>query len=58
MTDVVKVRGRYGTTSLELTIPAKLAEKYGIKQGDFYEVTISDTDELKITYTLIYKNKK
>ena len=58
MTDVVKVRGRYGTTSLELTIPAKLADKYGIKQGDLYEVSISDTDELKITYTLIYKNKK
>lgn len=57
MADVVKVRGRYGTTSLELTIPAKLAEKYGIEQGDFYEVTISNTDELKITYTLIYKNK-
>lgn len=58
MTDVVKVRGRYGTTSLELTIPAKLAEKYGIKQGDLYEVTIRDTDELKIIYTLIYKNKQ
>ena len=57
MTDVVKVRGRYGTTSLELTIPAKLAEKYDINPGDLYEVTINDTDELKITYTLIYKSK-
>ena len=57
MSDVVKVRGRYGTTSLELTIPAKLAEIYRIKQGDLYEVSISDTDGLKITYTLIYKNK-
>lgn len=57
MTDVVKVRGRYGTTSLELTIPAKLADKYGIKQGDIYKVVIDDTDSLKITYTLIYKNK-
>lgn len=57
MTDVVKVRGRHGTTSLELTIPAKLAEKYGINPGDLYEVTISDVDELKITYKLIYKSK-
>ena len=32
-------------------------EKYGINPGDLYEVTISDVDELKITYKLIYKSK-
>lgn len=53
----VKVRGRYGTSSFDITIPAKIARKYNIKHGDIFEVTVENKDNLKITYTLIYKNK-
>lgn len=60
MTDnIVKVRGRQGTRSLDITIPAELSKEYDIKAGDLFKVTVSnDNDEITvITYELIYKNK-
>lgn len=55
--DTVRVRGRCGTSSFDITIPAKIARKYDIKHGDIFEVNVENKDNLKITYTLIYKNK-
>lgn len=56
--DIVKVRGRQGTKSLDITIPAKLSEKFDINAGDLFKVNIiSDNDIITIKYELIYKNK-
>lgn len=59
MTDnIVKVRGRQGTKSLDITIPAKLSEEYNINAGDLFKVnTTNENGVLKINYELIYKNK-
>ena len=59
MTDnIVKVRGRQGTKSLDITIPAKLSEEYNINAGDLFKVNIiSDNDIITIKYELIYKNR-
>lgn len=58
MTDkVVKVRGRHGTKSLDITIPAELSKKFDINAGDLFKVkVINDDGLLTITYQLIYKN--
>ncbi|WP_295591475.1 AbrB/MazE/SpoVT family DNA-binding domain-containing protein [uncultured Methanobrevibacter sp.] len=54
----VKVRGRHGTKSLDLTIPAELSAEHNIKPGDLFKVeVISDEDSITIKYQLIYKNK-
>ena len=59
MTDnIVKVRGRQGTRSLDITIPAKLSKEFEINAGDLFKVNIiSDNDTITIQYELIYKNK-
>lgn len=59
MTDkFVKVRGRHGTKSLDITIPAELSEKFDINAGDLFKVKIiNDGDSININYQLIYKNK-
>ena len=54
----VKVRGRHGTKSLDLTIPAELSKEFDINAGDLFKVNItSDNDIITIKYELIYKNK-
>jgi len=50
----VKARGRHGTESLDLTIPAELKREYGISEGDIFVVTISDDGELVIDYERIH----
>lgn len=59
MTDnIVKVRGRQGTKSLDITIPAKLSEEFNIDAGDLFKVNVSkEKESIIITYELIYKNK-
>ena len=37
---IVKVRGRHGTKSLDITIPAELSEKFDINAGDLFKVKI------------------
>ena len=55
---VVKVRGRYGTKSLDITIPVELSKKFDIHAGDLIKVKIfNDDDSLTIKYQLVYKNK-
>lgn len=56
--NIVKVRGRQGTKSLDITIPAKLSEEFNINAGDLFKVNImSDNNVITIKYELIYKNK-
>ena len=59
MTDnIVKVRGRHGTKSLDITIPVKLSKKYDIKAGDLFKIKVEeDNDKIIIKYELIYKNR-
>ena len=55
---IVKVRGRHGTKSLDITIPAELSEKFDINAGDLIKVKlIKDDDLLTINYQLVYKSK-
>lgn len=55
---IVKVRGRTGTSSFDLTIPVKIAELCDLHQGDVFEVSIDEnSNDLKLVYTLIYKNR-
>ena len=54
---IVKVRGRHGTKSLDITIPAELSKKFDINAGDLFKVKIiKDDDLLTINYHLIFKN--
>jgi len=56
--NIVKVRGRQGTKSLDITLPVNLSEKYGISEGDLFKITVEKDDKnLKIVYNLIYQNK-
>lgn len=56
--DIVKVRGRYGTSSFDITIPAKIARRYNISAGDLFELSVvEDNDCLKLIYKFIYKNE-
>lgn len=55
--DIVKVRGRQGTKSLDITIPAKLSKEFNINAGDLFKVDITNEDTIIIKYELIYKNK-
>ena len=55
---IVKVRGRQGTKSLDINIPAELNEKHDIKAGDLFKVKIkNENEDLIIEYELVYKNK-
>lgn len=53
----VKARERYGTNSLDLTLPSRLVKKHSLNKGDIYKVeAIEDSGEFKIVYTLVFKN--
>lgn len=56
MSDIVKVRGRHGTKTLDITIPAKISKEYDIQAGDVFKVNIvKENDSIKIIYELVYK---
>ena len=55
----VKVRGRHGTNSLDITIPAKISSEYDIKAGDLFKIIVNNVKEGPvISYELIYKTKR
>ena len=55
---IVKVRGRQGTKSLDLTIPAEINTKYDIKKGDLFKISIfNEKGALELKYERIYKTK-
>ena len=45
---IVKVRGRHGTKSLDITIPAELSKKFDINAGDLFKVKIIKDDDLYV----------
>ena len=51
----VKARGRHGTESLDLTIPAELKREHGISEGDVFLVEIEEGEELSIMYKRIHE---
>ena len=56
--EIVKVRERQGTSSLELTIPAKIRNEYEISGGDLFKVeAFEKKGSVKIVYSMIYKNE-
>ena len=56
--EIVKVRERQGTSSLELTIPAKIRNEHNISGGDLFKVeSFEKRGKVKIVYSLIYKNE-
>lgn len=57
MSDIVKVRGRHGTKSLDITIPAKISKEFDIHVGDVFKVDIvKENNSIKLIYELVYKD--
>ena len=56
--NIVKARGRHGTSSLDLTLPTKIKNKEDISEGDLFKVESQlKNNKLQIIYTRIYKNE-
>jgi len=55
----VKVRSRYGTRSLEITIPVKIVKEMSINEGDIFSVEASknDANQIVLAYTRIFESK-
>jgi len=51
----VKARGRHGTESLNLTIPAELKREHDISEGDVFVVSVNDSGEIVIEYERIHE---
>ena len=45
---VVKVRGRSGTTSIEVTIPRTFAQKLELKSGDYVSIELYQDGRLQL----------
>jgi len=53
---IVKARGRTGTSSLDLTLPAEINKEYGLNKGDVFKISVeNDGKNFKIIYKLVYK---
>ena len=53
----VKARQRYGSNSIDLTLPASIRKKYSINHGDIFRIKASKKNEkLTLEYKLIYQN--
>ncbi len=52
----VKARGRQGTESLDLTIPAELKREHGISEGDVFLVSVNSDGSLSIDYERIHES--
>ena len=52
----VKARSHHGTKSLDLTIPVKVVEEMGIKEGDVFlvQVDADNKDKLVISYVRVF----
>ncbi|RKD89124.1 hypothetical protein ATJ93_3950 [Halopiger aswanensis] len=52
----VKVRGRTGTATMDLTIPAAISREYDIDQGDVFAIEAAEDDDgrLVLEYTRVY----
>ena len=52
----VKVRGREGTATMDLSIPASISREYDVEQGDVFtiESETDDNGQLVLIYTRVY----
>lgn len=52
----VKVRGREGTATMDISIPASVTREYDVEQGDVFalETDLDDEGQLVLTYTRVY----
>lgn len=52
----VKVRGRNGTATMDITVPAAVSRAYDIEQGDVFAIETETDDEgrLVLKYTRVY----
>ena len=55
----VKVRGRDGTATMDISIPASVTRDFDIEQGDVFsvETQTDEKDRLTITYTRVFSGK-
>ncbi|MDS0478356.1 hypothetical protein [Natrinema sp. 1APR25-10V2] len=55
----VKVRGREGTATMDISIPAAITREYDVERGDVFSVeTETDVkDRLILQYTRVYDGK-
>lgn len=54
----VKARQRYGSNSIDLTLPASIRKEYSINHGDIFKISpIEKDDVLTLEYRLIYHNE-
>ncbi|MDO5825310.1 MAG: hypothetical protein BZ137_02555 [Methanosphaera sp. rholeuAM130] len=54
----VKARQRYGSNSIDLTLPASIRREYSINHGDIFKISpIEKDDVLTLEYRLIYHNE-
>lgn len=53
----VKVRGREGTATKDISIPASVAREFNVELGDVFAVDTEHNEEnqLVITYTRVYE---
>lgn len=55
----VKARGRRGTATMDLSIPAEVSREYDIDPGDVFavDVGVDDDDQPVIRYTRVYDGR-
>lgn len=54
----VKARKRYGSNSIDLTLPASIRKEYSINHGDIFKISpIKKNNTLTFEYKLIYHNE-
>lgn len=53
----VKARQRYGSNSIDLTLPASIRKEYSINHGDIFKIIpVEKNNVLTLKYKLIYHN--
>lgn len=52
----VKVRGRKGTATMDISIPASITRKHDVERGDVFAIEETEDDEgrLILKYTRVY----
>jgi hypothetical protein len=55
----VKVRGRKGTATMDISIPAQITREHEVERGDVFTIDTSMDDEgrLVLQYTRVYSGE-
>lgn len=55
----VKVRGRKGTATLDISIPAAVTREYDVERGDVFSIEPEEDEEgrLVLKYTRVYSGE-